>query len=124
MKHDRIEKDSSDLQALRREAGRWLREKRDEARLTQRQLADGIGIDYYTFISQIEAGRGRVPPERYQIYAEVLKVDPREFATTMLKYNEPYIFSLIFGEDKEITAPPASDVETRLKRLEAALART
>lgn len=88
--------------------------------MTQRQLASAVGIEYYTFISQIEQGRGRIPPDRYEIWSKALKTDSREFAITMLKYNEPHIYELIFGR------VPAEEVKTgdyelRLARLEAAL---
>ncbi len=45
---------------LRREGGRWLKEKREQANLSQRQLAAKVGAEYYTLISQLETGRGRV----------------------------------------------------------------
>jgi ribosome-binding protein aMBF1 (putative translation factor) len=45
---------------LRREGGKWLKEKREQANLSQRQLAAKVGAEYYTLISQLETGRGRV----------------------------------------------------------------
>lgn len=71
---------------LRREAGVWLRSLREQAGLSQRLFADALGLEYYTFISQLEAGRGRVPPERYADWARVLEVDVKEFTATCLKY--------------------------------------
>ncbi|HBT68115.1 MAG TPA: XRE family transcriptional regulator, partial [Agrobacterium sp.] len=38
--------------ALRREAGLWLKEKREALGMSQRELAVKVGIEYYTFISQ------------------------------------------------------------------------
>jgi hypothetical protein len=38
---------------LRRQAGRWLRELREARGLSQRRLADRVGAEYYTFISQL-----------------------------------------------------------------------
>ena len=105
---------------LRREAGAWLREHREAQRLSQRDLAAKVGIEYYTFISQIEAGRGRVPAERYEAYANALKVDPREFTQTMLKYNEPVIFNLLFGN--AVSTDAKSKPETSIADLEQRLA--
>ena len=51
---------------LRKEAGRWLRDRREARGLSQRQLAELIGVEYYTFISQLETGRGRIPPDKYR----------------------------------------------------------
>ena len=66
------------VQDLRREGGRWLKEQREKAGLSQRQLAFKVGADYYTFISQLETGRGRIPPDRYRDWAEALGVPPRD----------------------------------------------
>ena len=49
---------------LRKEAGRWLRDRREARGLSQRQLAEFIGVEYYTFISQLETGRGRISPDK------------------------------------------------------------
>lgn len=112
-----------DTVALRREGGAWLKEKREAAGLSQRELAAKVGIEYYTFISQIEAGRGRVPAERFEAYASALKVSPREFTMTMLRYNEPIVFRLLADPKDEVQAKPASlsELEERLRRLEARL---
>jgi transcriptional regulator with XRE-family HTH domain len=69
-----------------REAGRWLRELRAGRGLTQRELARRVGAEYYTIISQLEAGRGRVPPDRYLAWAQALGVEPRQFALKLMRY--------------------------------------
>src|SRR3954451_5296882 len=77
---------SNGVLELRKEAGRWLKELREAQGLSQRNLADRVGAEYYTFISQIEAGRGRIPPDRYLDWAHALGVEPRGFVQTLLKY--------------------------------------
>jgi transcriptional regulator with XRE-family HTH domain len=119
-------KSRDDLGALRRECGQWLKDKREAAGLSQREIAAKVGIEYYTFISQIEAGRGRVPPERYEAYALGLGVDPREFTMTMLRYNEPIVFELLFkGEPAPVQTvtkeSSISELEKRLALLESRL---
>ena len=113
-------KDVGSLSELRKEAGKWLRVKREAAGLSQRQLASMVGIDYYTFISQLETGRGRVPPERFQSYAVALNVVPRDFALTMMRYNDPTTYNLIFGSVVETPLPKSSmeSFEARLLHLE------
>lgn len=108
---------------LRKKAGLWLREKREAAGLSQRELAEKVGIDYYTFISQIEAGRGKVPTERYQDYARALTIPDREFATTMLRYNDPHIYEMIFADEAPATSAERNidALENRLRMLEAKL---
>ena len=51
---------------LRTTAGRWLRELRQKRGLSQRELARKVGAKY-TFVSQVESGRCRMPPERYLV---------------------------------------------------------
>ena len=46
-----------DAKQLRKEAGRWLQAQRKRAGLSQIQLAEKLGLKYYTFISQVENGR-------------------------------------------------------------------
>ena len=56
--------DMSNVTDLRHEGGRWLKGRREQLGLSQRQLAQRVGVEYYTFISQLETGRGRIPPDR------------------------------------------------------------
>ena len=67
-------------QLLRKETGRWLRELREKRGLSQRELAEKVGAEVYTLISQLEHGRGRIPPVRYLVWAEALQIEPSELA--------------------------------------------
>lgn len=84
---------------LRMQAGAWLRSRREACGISQRELAEKVGALYYTFISQIEAGRGRIPAERYAAWANALDIDSRAFAICMLKFYEPATHALIFNDD-------------------------
>lgn len=90
---------SEEVQGLRREAGRWLRELREARGLSQRQLADRIGADFYTFVSQLETGRGRIPPDRYEIWAEALGVELKPFVQRLMRYYDPVTHAILFGDD-------------------------
>jgi DNA-binding XRE family transcriptional regulator len=83
---------------LRQQAGRWLKELRESRHLSQRGLADRVGAEYYTFISQIEAGRGRIPPDRYEAWAAALGVEPTAFVQTLLRYYDPLTHAIVFGD--------------------------
>ena len=89
---------ASDVQDLRREGGRWLKELREGAGLSQRQLAAKVGADYYTFISQLETGRGRIPPDRYTDWAAALGLEPKAFVTGLLRYYDPITFAVLFPD--------------------------
>ncbi len=84
---------------LRQEAGRWLRSRREARDMTQRDLAERVGLRYYTFISQIEGGHGRVPPDQYEAWAQALDIEARDFAKSMLRYYDPFTYRLLFPED-------------------------
>lgn len=96
------QKETNEMQVLRRAAGRWLKQKREEAGLSQRQLADILGFEYYTFVSQLETGRGRIPPERYEYWAKALRIDPRDFVYTLMRYYDPITFSLLFPDVEKV----------------------
>lgn len=81
---------------LRREAGRWLRSAREAAGLTQADLAARVGLRYYTFVSQVEGGQGRVPIEAQGAWAEALGLEPQGFARTLLRFYEPELYRLLF----------------------------
>lgn len=84
-------------QDLRVEAGLWLRTQREKQGISQRELAEMVNVNYYTFISQIENGKGKIPPERYEVWARALGIDSRVFAIRMLGFYEPSTHELIFG---------------------------
>src|ERR1700722_10900760 len=87
-----------DVQGLRRAGGAWLRELRENCALSQRDLARLVGAEYYTFISQLETGRGRVPPDRYRDWARALNIDARAFVRQLLSYYDPVTYDILFGE--------------------------
>jgi len=85
-------------QELRSQAGAWLQELRENRGLSQRGLSERVGLEHYTFISQLENGCGRIPPDCYLTWAEALGVQPREFARKLLSYYDPVTYDLIFGD--------------------------
>jgi len=84
-------------QKLRVQAGSWLRELREKRGLSQREMAQKVGAEYYTFISQLENGRGRIPPDRYLVWAAALGVEPRDFVRELMSYYDPLTYDIIFG---------------------------
>ena len=90
---------AAQVQELRREGGRWLKERREEVGLSQRQLAEIVGAEYYTFISQLETGRGRIPPDRYRLWAQGLKMSPKDFVRNILRFYDPVTYGILFDAD-------------------------
>jgi transcriptional regulator with XRE-family HTH domain len=101
MRASRSAYEEAEMAERRREAGAWLRLRRETRGFTQRQLAERVGIEYYTFVSQIEAGRGRIPADRYQKWADALEIEPKVFVKKMLNFYEPITYQILFGETAE-----------------------
>lgn len=80
--------------------GLWLKELRESQNLSQRELADRLSLDYYTFISQLENGRGRIPVHRYGEWAQALDMDKRQFVRRLLSYYEPTTYEILFGDEE------------------------
>ena len=76
-------------QERRKEAGLWLRKLRQERGISQRELADKVGVEVYTLISQFENGVGVIPQDWQLLWADALKVEPREFVRRLASYYDP-----------------------------------
>lgn len=83
--------------ARRKEAGQYVKSLRLEADMTQRELANILGLDYYTFISQVESGAARVPPESILAWASALNTDSAPFARRLLRHYDPHMHDAIFS---------------------------
>src|SRR5262245_27480000 len=73
-------------QQRRKEAGLWLRRLREERGLSQRELADKVGVEVYTLISQLESGRGLIPQDRQLLSADAVEAEPGEFVVRVTAY--------------------------------------
>lgn len=80
---------------LRKKGGEWLKSVREDAGLTQRELAARLDFKIYTFISQLEVGQGKIPLDRYGEWARALKVDEYDFALKAFSYYEPAIYEIV-----------------------------
>jgi transcriptional regulator with XRE-family HTH domain len=88
---------ADDLSKQRRKrAGSWLKELRGRAGLSQIELAERLGLKYYTFISQVENGFGRVPTDSLEAWARALGAEPSMFARELLSHYEPELYRLLF----------------------------
>jgi hypothetical protein len=62
------------------------------------ELAEILDFKYYTFISQVENGFGRVPTESMEAWGRALGVEPAAFARELLSHYEPELHRLLFEE--------------------------
>jgi transcriptional regulator with XRE-family HTH domain len=89
---------TEEMRKLRKQAGLYIRQLRLAAGLSQLDLAQRLKLQYYTFISQIENGAARVPPESLDEFAAALGVASREFAKTLLSFYDPWTYRAIFND--------------------------
>lgn len=80
----------------RKRGGLVIKTLRTSLGYTQRDLAEKCGLDYYTFVSQIEAGTGKIPPQKLVAFATALEVKPTIFAREVMKYYDPIMFEIIY----------------------------
>jgi len=95
---------SQDQSAQLTAAATWLRDQRLRAGLSQRDLADRLGLPFQDLASGYEGGQRRVPPELYIAWARALGLAPKVFARTMLGFYDPITHDLLFGPPE-----PAND---------------
>ena len=95
-----LARNAPDTKKMRREAGTWLKELRGRAGLSQIELAEILGLKYYTFVSQVENGFGRVPTETIEAWGRALGQEPPAFAKKLLSYYDPEMYRLLFEVKK------------------------
>ncbi len=96
----KVNRKASKSDNMRKEAGAWLKGLRTAAGLSQVDLAQRLGLRYYTFISQVENGFGRVPTETMEAWARALGQQPSGFARRLMRYYEPEWHRLLFEVKK------------------------
>jgi len=100
MAHQQYDSSTKEARILRAEGGDYIKRLRIDRGLTQRELADALGLKYYSFISQLENGQGRLPPNLYVKTARVLKVPVAEFALSMLSFYDPHTHAAITTQEE------------------------
>ena len=91
---------TEDVFEKRRDGGRWLKELREKAGLSQRGLAQLIDTEYYTFVSQLENGRGRIPPDKYIVWSKALNMEPKTFVKSLMRYYDPVTYEILFEPEQ------------------------
>jgi transcriptional regulator with XRE-family HTH domain len=67
------------IRPTRASARDWLRKLRKRRGLSQRELAQKVGVEHYSIIAQLEAGHGHIPADRYAVWARALGIEPDQF---------------------------------------------
>jgi DNA-binding XRE family transcriptional regulator len=87
LKHFAINRER--LRELRCEGGALLKRRRELLGLTQKQIAERVGLEPYTIIDQLEHGVGRIEPHQYSQWAEALQVPIQRLVAEVLRHVDP-----------------------------------
>ena len=73
---------------MRKRGGRYVESLRlaHNPKMTQRELAEKLGVPFYTYISMVEMGATYVPPDKMADWAEALGVDLQEFESNYMPH--------------------------------------
>jgi DNA-binding XRE family transcriptional regulator len=77
--------------------GALIKAAREKAGLTQKAVADAVGLNYYTMISQMELGYVTVPPALWVKLPDVLGMDRQDFVLRCLAAHQPQVYQALFG---------------------------
>lgn len=73
---------------------KFLRDRRLKLNLTQKELAQKLGIKHDQFICNIERGTAGIPAERLKSFASVLKVNVKKLVKLKTKTYENWLRTL------------------------------
>ncbi|WP_336488255.1 helix-turn-helix domain-containing protein [Methylobacterium nigriterrae] len=79
-----------------------MKHLREKAGYSQRTFSAEIGSPTYAFVSQIETGRGRVPPDQIRVWANVYGIEARKFLQMIMRFYDPETFAVLFDEEPEV----------------------
>lgn len=77
--------------------GAVIKDARTHHGYTQKALADQLGIEYYTTISQIENGHISIPAALWSPLADALRLDKSDWLTRCLCEYHPEVFNALFS---------------------------
>ena len=77
--------------------GSLVKEARVKEGFTQKALADALGLEYYTMISQIELGYISIPPVLWTPIADKLRMDRAKWVLECLYEIQPEVYRALFG---------------------------
>jgi hypothetical protein len=119
--------------------GQFIRRRREELGLTQRQLGvERLHFKYGNFVGMIETGQSKLPDEIWESWADALELKPEarlEFLRLIIEENYPHFARYmqlheprpamrITGSAKDLFSEPprpkaTHEVSTRAKRVES-----
>ena len=112
---------SDQAKILRQRFGALIRQKREDAGLTQSDLALALDWRVAGLVSQVERGVSAPPPATIAAWSAAVGMTQEEFGRWWLWYCEPYVYAALFGVSpftQEHLKPPEATVAS-LKQAQA-----
>ncbi|MGM0661552.1 MAG: helix-turn-helix domain-containing protein [Pseudomonadota bacterium] len=78
--------------------GTAIKDARIKEGYTQKALADALGLEYYTMISQMELGYISIPATLWVPLADTLRMDRAEWATRCVSEYFPEVYVALFDK--------------------------
>lgn len=95
--------------------GNIIKEARNNAGYTQKALADALGLEYYTMISQIELGYVSIPPALWLPLTNTLRLNSADFITRCVFEYQPELAAALFMNKSRAEAAWLLDCFTKGK---------
>jgi transcriptional regulator with XRE-family HTH domain len=108
-----VEADRDVSYEYRRRMGSYIREHRLKHGLKQAELGKLLGLTH-TSISNFELGYGTLHHEHFATMADIFGIPQPEMGKMLLRYSNPWVYKMIYGEDK------AGTIHADLTAMEAA----
>jgi transcriptional regulator with XRE-family HTH domain len=96
---DNLILDREKLRQLRREGGLLLKQRRELLGMSQKQIAERVGLAAYTIVDQLEHGVGRIEPHQFLQWAEVLELPLRRLVAEVLRHIDPFAHELFVPKE-------------------------
>ena len=85
-----------EAELLRKKAGQYLKGLRKDIGIYQNVLGERLGLEFFTFVSQVERGACQMPPYLVKKWADALGVDQKNIPINIKKYYHPDYHEMIF----------------------------
>ena len=84
----------------RKNFGQMIQQRRQEIDMTQPELAEKTNQKFFTFVSNVENGRAKIPTVDLKIWARALKVNRNQFVQNYLFAADPPLYNALFSAAK------------------------
>ena len=91
----------ADGRRFRAIGGRYLKERRQAAGLTQADIARALGLPHVSRVSQWETGVAAMPSQYYLPFAGMTGTDLRALGKMLTLCNSPPTFKCLFPDEYE-----------------------